>query len=144
MLLKIKKALSEASIKLGSFQTLDIGELEKFAQKFKFVEPLIRLEPITGGLGSIDEGGVVHSRLTVRIWFLTKFSKDDTDQNEKDVLIDKMEEVSIKYYRALNQSQTLSQGSLRDWTVKIERQVTSNLLCGVVCEAKLNTTCNRS
>jgi hypothetical protein len=143
MLLKIKKALSSAAQGLGNFQTLDISELEKFAQDYNFNQPLIRLEPIMGGLGSIDIGGVVHSKLTIRIWFLTRFDKDDTITDTKDALIDKMEELSFDYYRLLNQSQSLSQGSLSDWTIKVERQVTSNLLCGVLCEAKLDTTCNR-
>lgn len=143
MLLKIKSALSIAATGLGNFQTLDIAELEEFAQNFDFSEPLIRLEPIMGGIGSIDQGGVIHSKMTVRVWFLTIFRKDDADEDGKDVLIDAMEEVSIQYYRALNQSQTLSQGSLKDWSVKIERQLTSNLLCGVVCEVKLDTACNR-
>jgi len=59
MLLKFKKALSSAAQGLGTFKTLDIEELEKFAQNYNFNQPLIRLEPITGGLGSIDIGGVV-------------------------------------------------------------------------------------
>ncbi len=143
MILKIKKALSEAAKDLGRFETLSISEIEEFAQGYNFTTPLIRLEPIENYTGSVSDGGVIINNLTARVWFLTKFNKDDTNEDRKDVLIDEMEEISNEFYRNLNKSQSLSQGSLRSWTVKIVRQATSNLLCGVICEAKLDTNCVR-
>jgi len=143
MLLKIKKALSDAASEIGCFRTLDYAELENFAQSHNFKEPLIRLEPIERYEGSIDEGGVIRNNLTVKLWFLTIFKKDNDGEDLKDQLIDQMEELSNDYYSILNNSQSISQGSLSQWRTTIVRQETSNLLCGVICEARLDTTCAR-
>ena len=143
MLLKIKSALSNAAIGLGDFQTLDTAELEEFAQNYDFAQPLIRLEPMDRYTGSVGDGGVILNTLEINTWFLTKFPKDDNDEDGKDVLIDAMEDLSNDYYRVLNQSSELAQGTLETWNTRIVRRTTSNLLCGVVCTTKLNTACNR-
>jgi len=146
MINAIKLELNRISGVLGAeFKNLSMDELQEFVQHFDFASPLVRLEPIENILGNVMDSGAIRYDGTFNIYFLTKFESDNNSEDLRDLLIENMLFLSEQFISRLNKNEMLYFINPKwQWKWKIIRQITSNLLCGVMVSINLDTSCNRN
>jgi hypothetical protein len=145
MITQIKSELERvATVVGGTYSYRDISELQDYAQQFDFATGLINVEPLGEYQHDFDDGGAIRYNFRLIIEFWKKFSKDDTTDETKDVIIDEMAILSEDFFRELNKNENQFWINPKwTWRNDIVRQHTSNLLCGVRATIDIDTGCNR-
>lgn len=145
MIQEFKSEFSRIAGVLGAeFQSLDVHELEKFAQGFDFSIPLINLVPMKRFKSSIGASSQIIWDGQCVLQFLTKASLDDRLETVKDVLIDDMINLSGAFLRQLHRNENrVFSGSKWESNNDIDRFKTSNYLVGVDSTVVFSTSCAR-
>ena len=145
MILQLKNELARVANEVdAAFSCRSHPEFEDAAQQFDFARPAINLLPIQAYKQQISDGGTMRYDFVFELYFLTKFAKSDTLEQNKDILIDQMESLSQAYFFELNKNELLYFiNPFWSWNNQVIRQYLSNLTCGVKSAITIDTACNR-